>query len=122
MSLDNSTENRDLEEKGRNSKNEHNSNKGEQNENNEHIPTLEDKPLNILVLYFVFPYVPLVCFVFGFDTGTISGFINMTDFLRRFGGTKADGTLYFSNVRTGLLIGFVQCGLCHWCIILVQSR
>ena len=49
-------------------------------------------------------------FVFGFDTGTISGFINMSDFLERFGGTRADGTLYFSNVRTGLLIGLFNVG------------
>ena len=49
-------------------------------------------------------------FVFGFDTGTISGFINMSDFLERFGGTKADGTLYFSNVRTGLMIGLFNAG------------
>ena len=49
-------------------------------------------------------------FVFGFDTGTISGFINMSDFQSRFGGTKSDGTLYFSNVRTGLMIGLFNAG------------
>ena len=110
MSLDNSTENRDLEEKEEIPKNEHNE-QGEQNENNEHIPTLEDKPLKeyigISILCFLIAFGG---FVFGFDTGTISGFINMTDFLERFGGTKADGTLYFSNVRTGLLIGLFNVG------------
>ena len=93
MSLDNSTENRDLEEKEEIPKNEHNE-QGEQNENNEHIPTLEDKPLKeyigISILCFLIAFGG---FVFGFDTGTISGFINMTDFLERFGGTKSDGTL-----------------------------
>lgn len=49
-------------------------------------------------------------FVFGFDTGTISGFVNMTDFLRRFGQTHADGTHYLSNVRTGLIVSIFNVG------------
>ncbi|KAG8203729.1 Hexose transporter 2, partial [Candida africana] len=73
--------------------------------------TLEDKPLKeyigISILCFLIAFGG---FVFGFDTGTISGFINMSDFLERFGGTKADGTLYFSNVRTGLMIGLFNAG------------
>ncbi|KAG5417045.1 HXT5 [Candida metapsilosis] len=50
-------------------------------------------------------------FVFGFDTGTISGFVNMDDFKRRFGQQKSDGTYYFSNVRTGLIIAMFNAGL-----------
>lgn len=49
-------------------------------------------------------------FVFGFDTGTISGFVNMDDFKRRFGQQKSDGTYYFSNVRTGLIIAMFNAG------------
>jgi len=49
-------------------------------------------------------------FVFGFDTGTISGFVNMTDFLERFGQTHADGTHYMSNVRVGLLVSIFNIG------------
>ncbi|CAI5756326.1 unnamed protein product [Candida verbasci] len=49
-------------------------------------------------------------FVFGFDTGTISGFINMTDFSRRFGQQHDDGTYYFSNARTGCLVGLFNAG------------
>ncbi|KGR01337.1 sugar porter (SP) family MFS transporter [Candida albicans GC75] len=73
--------------------------------------SLEDKPVSayigIIIMCFLIAFGG---FVFGFDTGTISGFINMSDFLERFGGTKADGTLYFSNVRTGLLIGLFNVG------------
>ncbi|CAN3374712.1 hypothetical protein DIURU_002307 [Diutina rugosa] len=49
-------------------------------------------------------------FVFGFDTGTISGFVNMSDFQRRFASRAADGTYYFTNVRTGLVIGIFNAG------------
>ena len=73
--------------------------------------SLEDKPVSayigIIIMCFLIAFGG---FVFGFDTGTISGFINMSDFLERFGGTKADGTLYFSNVRTGLMIGLFNAG------------
>ncbi|KAI5964638.1 uncharacterized protein KGF55_001707 [Candida pseudojiufengensis] len=49
-------------------------------------------------------------FVFGFDTGTISGFVNMTDFQRRFGQSDSSGGHYFSNVRTGCIIGLFNAG------------
>lgn len=32
----------------------------------------------------------------------------MPDFLRRFGQRKGDGTYYFSNVRSGLIVGLVS--------------
>ena len=49
-------------------------------------------------------------FVFGFDTGTISGFVNMPDFKRRFGQHKANGEHYLSNVRTGLIVSIFNIG------------
>lgn len=49
-------------------------------------------------------------FVFGFDTGTISGFVNMSDFQERFGQHHADGTAYLSNVRVGLMISIFNVG------------
>ena len=49
-------------------------------------------------------------FVFGWDTGTISGFVNQTDFKRRFGQMKSDGTYYLSDVRTGLIVGIFNIG------------
>ncbi|CAR23168.1 sugar porter family MFS transporter [Lachancea thermotolerans CBS 6340] len=49
-------------------------------------------------------------FVFGWDTGTISGFVQQTDFLRRFGQKHSDGTHYLSNVRTGLIVAIFNIG------------
>ncbi|CDO93866.1 unnamed protein product [Kluyveromyces dobzhanskii CBS 2104] len=57
-------------------------------------------------------------FVFGWDTGTISGFVNQTDFVRRFGQTHADGTHYLSNVRTGLIVSIFNIGCAVGGIIL----
>lgn len=49
-------------------------------------------------------------FIFGYDTGQISGILEMDDFLRRFGEPKPDGSGYqFSNVRSGLIVGLVRC-------------
>lgn len=49
-------------------------------------------------------------YIFGWDTGTIGGFINQTDFQRRFGQRAADGTYYFSKVRTGLIVSIFNVG------------
>lgn len=49
-------------------------------------------------------------FVFGWDTGTISGFVKQTDFINRFGNTRADGTKYFSKIRTGLIVSLFNLG------------
>lgn len=49
-------------------------------------------------------------FVFGFDTGTISGFVNMSDFLQRFGQTNAEGVHYLSKTRTGLIVSIFNIG------------
>lgn len=57
-------------------------------------------------------------FVFGFDTGTISGFVNMPDFLSRFGQTNAAGEHYLSNVRTGLIVAIFNVGCAVGGIIL----
>ncbi len=51
--------------------------------------------------------------IFGYDTGQISGFLEMNDFLMRFGtygpNPKGPGETYqFSNVRSGLIVGLVS--------------
>ncbi|TFB02990.1 Hexose transporter 2 [Trichoderma ghanense] len=48
--------------------------------------------------------------IFGYDTGQISGFLEMPDFLNRFGLTHSDGTKYFSNVRSGLIVALLSIG------------
>lgn len=49
-------------------------------------------------------------FVFGWDTGTISGFVNMPEFKHRFGQLGGDGEWYLSKVRVGLMIGMFNIG------------
>ncbi|ODQ81895.1 hypothetical protein BABINDRAFT_6530 [Babjeviella inositovora NRRL Y-12698] len=49
-------------------------------------------------------------FVFGWDTGTISGFVNMSDFKQRFGQLNSEGEYYLSNVRTGLIVSIFNIG------------
>ncbi|ANB14571.1 hexose transporter HXT6 [Sugiyamaella lignohabitans] len=51
-------------------------------------------------------------FIFGYDTGTISGYVNMPVFLEKLGSTDANGVHYLSKVRSGLLIGIFSIGAC----------
>lgn len=51
-------------------------------------------------------------FIFGYDTGQISGFLEMQVFLERFGERTTVNDdhpfgFYFSNVRSGLIVGLV---------------
>ncbi|SCV01770.1 LAME_0G18382g1_1 [Lachancea meyersii CBS 8951] len=64
-----------------------------------------------------FAFVSICCvmvafggFVFGWDTGTISGFVQQTDFKRRFGQVNSQGEHYLSNVRTGLIVSIFNIG------------
>ncbi|KAL2826271.1 general substrate transporter [Aspergillus cavernicola] len=49
-------------------------------------------------------------FTFGYDTGQISGFLEMDDFLRRYGELGSDGAYHFSNVRSGLIVALLSIG------------
>jgi len=55
-------------------------------------------------------FVSMGGFIFGYDTGQISGFLNMPNFLYRFGQMNSDGTFYFSNVRSGLIVSLLSIG------------
>ncbi|KAI0450921.1 hexose transporter [Xylaria acuta] len=52
--------------------------------------------------------------IFGYDTGQISGFLEMPDFQRRFGEASDDGMggikYSFSPVRSGLIVGLLSIG------------
>lgn len=48
--------------------------------------------------------------IFGYDTGQISGFLEMPDFLARFGQTDSHGDRVFSTVRSGLIVGMLSIG------------
>jgi len=53
-------------------------------------------------------FVSMGGFLFGYDTGQISGFLEMKDFLMRYGEPRGDGTYYFTNVRSGLIVALVR--------------
>lgn len=46
--------------------------------------------------------------IFGYDTGQISGFLEMKNYLRRYGEADGKGGYEFSNVRSGLIVGLVS--------------
>lgn len=45
--------------------------------------------------------------IFGYDTGQISGFLEMHDFKKRYGQLQGDGSYKFNNVRSGLIVSLV---------------
>ncbi|KAF2002753.1 hypothetical protein P154DRAFT_544397 [Amniculicola lignicola CBS 123094] len=51
-------------------------------------------------------------FIFGYDTGQISGFLEMPDFLRRFSDSRdpETGELKFSNGRSGTIVALLSIG------------
>ncbi|GLB08509.1 hexose transporter hxt1 [Aspergillus tubingensis] len=55
-------------------------------------------------------FVSMGGFLFGYDTGQISGFLEMPNFLQRYGQQHADGTYYFSNARSGLIVALLSIG------------
>ncbi|CAL9735874.1 high-affinity hexose transporter Hxt7p [Monosporozyma servazzii] len=89
---------------------------------NDNLPEIPVKPRSAYVT------ISIMCvmiafggFVFGWDTGTISGFVNQTDFIRRLGQRRPDGTHYLSKVRTGLIVSIFNIGCAIGGIILSKA-
>lgn len=57
-------------------------------------------------------------FISGWDTGTIGGFLAHSDYVKRFASRHKDGSFYFSNVRTGLIVSIFNIGGLIGCITL----
>ena len=45
--------------------------------------------------------------------GQISGFLQMPNFLQRFGEDQGNGTYKFGNIRSGLIVGLVSLPIMH---------
>lgn len=83
------------------------------------LPTLPEKSFkDYLSISFFCLLVAFGGFVFGFDTGTISGFVNLPDYKERFGELNGDGDYFLSNVRTGVIVGIFNIGCAIGCIFL----
>lgn len=78
------------------------------------------KPMNVGVDTHI-PWLTLRTFVmgafvsiggllFGYDTGQISGFQEMSNYLERYGELQSDGSYAFSTVRSGLIVSLLSIG------------
>lgn len=63
-------------------------------------------PLFTVRSFFMGIFVSMGGFLFGYDTGQISGFLEMKNFLRRYGEPSPSGYA-FSDVRAGVIVGLV---------------
>lgn len=52
-------------------------------------------------------FVSMGGFLFGYDTGQISGFLEMKNFLKRYGEPGKGGKYSFSDARAGVIVGLV---------------
>jgi len=65
-------------------------------------------------------FVSMGGFIFGYDTGQISGFLGMPEFQQRFGQRNANGDGYhFSNVRSGLIVALVRIPSASCCLLVI---
>ncbi|AMD19249.1 HBR348Cp [Eremothecium sinecaudum] len=86
------------------------------NESNVVIP---QKPaLAYLTVCILCLFVAFGGFIFGWDTGTIAGFINHTDFKERFAEVDGNGAHNFSDNRVGLIVSIFNIGAAIGGIIL----
>lgn len=56
---------------------------------------------------FLGAFVSIGGIIFGYDTGQISGFLEMKNFKERFAQLQPNGNYKFSNVRSGLIVSMV---------------
>jgi hypothetical protein len=59
--------------------------------------------------------------IFGYDTGQISGFLEMPNFLENFGDRGPDGQFAFSNWKSGLIVSLVR-GLSRTCFTQILNH
>jgi hypothetical protein len=70
---------------------------------------LDNRPVRLLTLrvFMMGIIVSIGGLIFGYDTGQISGFLEMPNFLDLFADTTKDGRPAFSNSRSGTIVGLV---------------
>lgn len=83
---------------------------GSHSEKQKYVGPYDNSPIPRITIHsFIMGiFVSMGGFIFGYDTGQISGFLGMAEFQQRFGQRHSDGTFYFSNVRSGLIVALVS--------------
>jgi len=83
-------------------------------EEKKYVGPFDDSPVPILTIrsFIMGVFVSMGGFIFGYDTGQISGFLGMPEFQSRFGqqNSNGDGGFHFSNVRSGLIVALLSVG------------
>jgi MFS transporter, SP family, sugar:H+ symporter len=80
-------------------------------EKQKYVGPYDDSPVPRLTIhsFIMGVFVSMGGFIFGYDTGQISGFLGMANFQQRFGQRDSDGEgFHFSNVRSGLIVALVS--------------
>jgi SP family sugar:H+ symporter-like MFS transporter len=87
---------------------------GEHSEKQKYTGPYDDSPVPRLTIhsFIMGVFVSMGGFIFGYDTGQISGFLGMPEFQSRFGqkNGNGDGGFHFSNVRSGLIVALLSVG------------
>lgn len=87
---------------------------GEHSEKKKYVGPYDDSPVPRLTIhsFIMGVFVSMGGFIFGYDTGQISGFLGMPEFQERFGqrNGNGDGGYHFSNVRSGLIVALLSVG------------
>lgn len=87
---------------------------GEHSEKKKYVGPYDDSPVPRLTIhsFIMGVFVSMGGFIFGYDTGQISGFLGMPEFQQRFGQKNGNGDdgYHFSNVRSGLIVALLSVG------------
>jgi SP family sugar:H+ symporter-like MFS transporter len=88
---------------------------GSQSEKQKYVGPYDNTPIPRVTIhsFIMGVFVSMGGFIFGYDTGQISGFLGMAEFQQRFGQRSSDlvtnpSGYYFSNVRSGLIVALVS--------------
>ena len=77
-------------------------------------PSYVDGPVPRITLnaLFMAAFISFGGFMYGYAVGQTAGYLEMPVFLNTFGSKNVAGEAYFTNVRSGLIVGLVSYSIC----------